>query len=172
METRFKISIGDWSSDGHGTCEYFVYQANKTIDELRQAYKDSCKLTQIQFNHFDENYIGIPKPEWSLRKLYSICTEYQHCTATKEQHTKLKSFGLDLARYSDDILEEENPDEYVNLYNPALFSELILDFCKLSLPDLEYEEAAFKNSELKGITPFNGWWNDALNVQMGYGMFE
>lgn len=26
--TKFSLPIGDWSNDGHGTCEYFTVEAN------------------------------------------------------------------------------------------------------------------------------------------------
>jgi hypothetical protein len=55
---KFIILIGDWSSDGHGKSESFVLNGNYPVKMLRQAYKDSCKLTGVQFNH-NYNYTGI-----------------------------------------------------------------------------------------------------------------
>ncbi len=69
-----------------------------------------------------------------------------------------------------DLIANEIKDEdeiYLYIYNFAL---LIMEFIKLSLTDLTYEEAYFKKSELKTIPPINGWWNNALNF--GYGLFH
>lgn len=41
--SKVKLSIGDWSQDGHNQSEDFVYEVNKTVSEIRQGYKDSCK---------------------------------------------------------------------------------------------------------------------------------
>ena len=73
---RVKLTIGDWSQDGHNQYEEFVYESNKSVHEIRQAYKDSCKLTGISFNH-NEDYTGLnlkwDHPEYNSRK---IATEY------------------------------------------------------------------------------------------------
>ena len=45
---KVKLVIGDWSGDGHGQSEEFVFETNKTVEEIGQAYKDSCKLTGLQ----------------------------------------------------------------------------------------------------------------------------
>ena len=54
--------------------------------------------------------------------------------------------------------------------NPEDFAELILEFIKLSLPDLAYKQVGYMKREK---VPFlNGYWNKSLNVQFGYGLFE
>ena len=35
---KFEIVIGDWSGDGHGHRETFVFTANKPIEAVREAY--------------------------------------------------------------------------------------------------------------------------------------
>ena len=167
---KFKISIGDWSSDGHGKCEYYIFEANHEVEVLQDGYKKSCLLTGLQFNH-NENYTGI-KFDWKNSDDYQICTEYEKCTASKIQYDTLKRFGLDLQNYSPNIIEDDDEDKYVWLCDPDLFAIMILDFIKISIIDLEYTEASFKKSELKNIPSLNGWWNDKLNVQFGYGIFE
>ena len=49
-----KLTIGDWSGDGHEKYDIFVYQVNYPVDIIQQSYKDSCKLTGIQFNENDK----------------------------------------------------------------------------------------------------------------------
>lgn len=158
MKHKFKISIGDWSEDGHNQYEEFVYSSNYPVDKLRQAYKDSCKLTGLQFNH-NENYTGL-KDHSNYGTKRHICTEYQDDSISSLAKKILNEHGID----THDFEQDACADNFVNL---------ILDFIALSMPkDFDYQEEAFKKSELKKIDPLNGWWNPQLNVQFGYGIFD
>ena len=173
---RFKLTIGDWSGDGHSKDIMFVYESNYTVKELQDAYKNSCKLTGVQFNG-NENYTGIEYSYQDENK-YEIATNYQRCYASKAQYKKLLSHGIDLENYVSERIYKEgdkyyNEEDYANLCEPEMFAKLILDFIKLSLPkDASFEEAFYKNSELKTISSLNGWWNKELNCQFGYGLFD
>lgn len=150
---KFKISIGDWSQDGHNQYVELVYNSNYPVIDMQNAYKASCKKLGIQFNH-NENYMGIKDGDHYGTKRH-VCTEYQECEVSRFAVDVLKGAGIAIKK----DMEAED------------FAELILDFIKLSMPeDFEFKEAAFKNSELKDITPLNGWWNKELNVQFGYGI--
>ncbi len=155
MENKVKITIGDWSQDGHEEYDEFVFDSNKTVHEIRQAYKDSCKLTGLQFN-YNKNYTGLPEHN-SYGTDRHICTEYNENEIT------------DLAL---NILKEHGIDINVDKLDIDVFLKLLIDFIKLSLPDLVLEEAAFKKSELREIPAVNGWWNDELNVGFGYGLYD
>jgi hypothetical protein len=152
---KVKLTIGDWSQDGHNQYEEFVYESNKSVKEIRQAYKDSCKLTGLSFNH-NEDYTGLGLRNRNPRQ---IATEYQEPNLSDLAKEILTEFEIDYTEY-----EKETGVEN--------FTELLISFIKLSLPDLELEEASFKKSELKSIDAINGWWEQELNVQFGYGLFE
>lgn len=160
---KVKLSIGDWSHDGHNQYEDFVFEVNKSVEEIRQAYKDSCKLAGMQFNH-NENYTGI-NYDWRQAGKYECLCEYENSVMSSNFIQKLKAVGLDVSKYAIDGNDEEL------CFGIEGFAEMIMQFIKLSLPDLTYEEAAFKKSEIKTIPPINGWWNKDLNVQLGYGLF-
>lgn len=165
---KVKLSIGDWSHDGHNQSEEFVFEVNKSVEEIRQAYKDSCKLAGIQFNHND-NYIGI-EYDWRESHKYECFTEYEDSRMRSDISKKLKAVGLDVSKYAiNDEDDEQEQGEFC--FETDGFALLLMEFIKLSLSDLTYEEAAFKKSELKTIPPINGWWNKDLNVQFGYGLF-
>lgn len=160
---KVKLTIGDWSRDGHEKSEYFIYSVNKDVSEIREAYKSSCKLTRVQFNH-GENYTGLDK----LVEEMCICTEYEDNQLSKKVADVLKSHGINVDIYFDDIDEEEGTGSF----NPEGLAELIMEFIKLSIPDLQYKEASFKKSKVDNIPPINGWWNRELNCQFGYGLFD
>lgn len=140
---NIKIPIGDWSDDGHGNCNIHEIRSNYDVHKLRQSYKDSCKLTGIQFNH-SNNYTKTKNP-------IEICTEFEDSCITEETITILESFGL--SGYDDEGFIDEDS-----------FLRLLLDFIKLSLNDFEYDLT-------ESSAPYlNGFWNDELNVQFGYGV--
>lgn len=153
---KVKITIGDWSQDGHNQYEEFVFESNKTVKEIRQAYKDSCKLTGLSFNH-NEDYTGLNLGYGTGRQ---IATEYG---------------DVNISELAVNIFEKHSIKSYITFQeepNTENFLTLLIDFIKLSLPDLTLQEASFKKSELKNIPAVNGWWNKELNCQFGYGLFE
>ena len=161
---KVKLTIGDLSQDGHNQYDEFVYEVNKSVEEIRQAYKDSCKLVGIQFNR-NEKYTGI-KYDWKQSRNYECCTEYEDSRMRSNIVQKLKAVGFDANKFS--LEEVEDEDLYFDVEG---FAEMIMAFIKLSIPDLTYEEAAFKKSELNAMPAINGWWNPELNVQFGYGLY-
>lgn len=157
---KVRLTIGDWSKDGHSISEDFIYKSNKSVEEIRQAYKNSCKLTELSFNH-DEDYTGLNLKYGTDRQ---IATEYQSSTISELALEILKKYEIELK--SEDGSEEyfiDGVDEFV---------DILIKFIKLSLPDLKLEEASYKKSELKDIPAINGWGNKELNCQFGYGLFE
>ncbi len=48
---KMYLVLGDPSQDGHSQYDKVLFEVNKTLEEVQQAYKDSCKLTGISFNH-------------------------------------------------------------------------------------------------------------------------
>ena len=44
---RFRIPIGDWSNDGHGKCDWFIVDSNKSLKTIREAYFASKKITGV-----------------------------------------------------------------------------------------------------------------------------
>ena len=38
LKHRIKFPIGDWSDDGHGECDWFIINTNKTAEELREIH--------------------------------------------------------------------------------------------------------------------------------------
>lgn len=39
----FLIPIGDWSDDGHGKCDWFQFESNKPLQDVREAYFKAMK---------------------------------------------------------------------------------------------------------------------------------
>jgi len=154
MEKMY-LNVGDWSQDGHNQYKQVLVSVNKTIEEIRQAYKDSCKLTGISFNH-NEDYTGL---KLGYGSPYQIATEYEDGTISAEALETLSKFGMNFET-------EVDEDEYY-IAGVDEFTHIWFQFVMLSLPDLEW------SCDAKPSYPsINGFWNNDLNCQFGYGLFD
>lgn len=154
-EYKVKLTLGDWSKDGHEKSDEFKYISNYSVKTIRDAYKNSCKLTGLTFNH-NENYTDLDLIHDSWRYIW---TEYEDSHIDEEAIEILKEFGLDVV-------------EIYNLDDDCFFevkdaSDLIMRFIGLSMPS----DWVYSLTE-DVYEPINGWWNDDLNVQFGYGLYE
>lgn len=150
---KVKLVLGDWSGDGHSVSNTYIFNTNKSVEEIQQAYKDSCKLTGIQFNDCkDYTRLGLnwDHPELKWRR---ICVDYEESTLHHKTIEVLKGFGINIEEHDTNCLHDSN------------FKRILIDFIRLSLPDLIIEEVE------DGIPYINGFWNDNLNVQFGYGLY-
>jgi hypothetical protein len=77
---KIKFPIGDWSDDGHGKCDWFIIETNKTVEEVREIHF-SCK-EKLGFDIGD------------------LCRDYEEHSINEEITAKLISLG---------IVEENNP---------------------------------------------------------------
>lgn len=168
---KMYLVLGDWSDDGHGKYEKVLLQSNVDVDVIQQAYKDSCKLTGVAFNH-NEDYTGL-KRHYREAEEYQIATKYERSGIPAKALTELLKHG-----FRENFLESGKYDfngwektlaEGEDLHYDDLFVELWLWFVKLSLPkDVVLEEADVKDE----IPVINGYWNKNLNVGFGYGSYR
>lgn len=158
-----RLILGDWSNDGHGKHEDIILISNYPIEQIQEAYKKSCKLTGISFNHNDD-YTEAGRG-WEEQEKYRIACKYEDSSLTKFQINILKQFGnLDELLNNTKIFEDYPYDNGDYNLTPDNFAALWLWFVKLSLPDLITKI----DNPLPAI---NGEWNKDLNVQFGYGLF-
>lgn len=156
-EYEMRLILGDWSDDGHGHSKEKTFVVNYPVHDVQEAYKASCKLTGVSFNH-NEDYTDIRR-DWQEAKKYQIATEYEQSGLYPESYNILKQYpGFE---------EIVDPEPYDGQYYFDDFSELWWWFVKLSLPDLVY---SYKKESRPPV--INGYWNDNLNVQFGYGLFN
>lgn len=154
---KMYLVLGDWSDDGHGKTDKVLYEVNKTVEEVQEAYKQSCKLTSFRFDN--ETYVGVDRSR-KIEDSHQIAVGYDNYKLSEEAYEMFKSKEFDFSDWgvedTEDIYIEEN------------FEELWWFFIKLSLPDLEYV-----NLKVEDTTPvINGYWDDNLNVQFAYGMYN
>jgi len=63
---NFKITLGDWSNDGHGKKDNFIYQSDSSIEEIREAYKKGAEITGIDLSEICSEYEDTSVPEKCL----------------------------------------------------------------------------------------------------------
>ena len=145
MEYKFKIEIGDPSKDGHNQSEERVIISNKTIEEVRDAYKKSCELTGLVFTSNTNVIVNDKVLNWRDGEYAdrNICVEYESYDTSELAQTILKEYGIENSEIDGDV------DSLVDVF---------LEFIKLSLPDFEY-------NIIQDIIP-------SLGLTIGYGLFD
>ena len=163
------LVLGDWSDDGHGKYDKVLLESNLGVRDIQNAYKASCKLTGVEFNHNDD-YTDLNRNHRD-REDYQICVEYENNTLSDTAFTVLSKFGLTkkmLAEWdTDDMNDGEDDEEYA--FSQDSYIKLWIWFVKLSLPK---NTVLRELSEKDSIPVINGYWNKNLNVQFGYGLYH
>ena len=153
---RMYLVLGDWSDDGHGKTEKKLYGVNKTVLEVQEAYKASCRLTGFSFN-LGEDHTGVTGRSYEESAAHQIAVRYKQDTLSKEVYLMFKEHGYDFSNWDVSDLEY--------IYIEENFEDLWWFFVKLSLLDVEYTPVE------DTIPNINGYWDSNLNEQFAYGMY-
>jgi len=162
----FSVIMGDWSGDGHSQSEIYYVSSNYSGEEMRQAYKDTCKKIGLQLNH-NANYTDIKQlDEWrSGEQWRQLLTEYEQSSISEEAVEILLEHGFDFSRVDG---ERDEIDRFIvqeAYFDSESVFDLFMWFISYSMPeDFKYEQ--FKID----AEPINGWGN-GLNHQIGYGIY-
>lgn len=149
----FKIAIGDWSSDGHGMCEYIYVKSNKPVEVVRELYFNNVEQTGLDFGKV-------------------CCADYGDAFIKESEVEKLKSFGIDIVSMfvKADIEEVENElaEDGKIFIGLEMYVDILFQFLKLN-NDLELEIV----SDAIPMLQFYG--RDSKNRHIsgfGYGLFN
>lgn len=158
----YRLVLGDWSEDGHGILKEVLIECNcNDVTDIQNAYKASCKKLGVQFND-DKDYTGKNLPYGDP---HFIWTEYGDSNMSVVAYDILNNAGC-----FDGIDIEENDDGryYIDSIESRLeeHAKVIMNFISLSMPD-DFTYQIIK----KNYPCINGYWNENLNVQFGYGLF-
>lgn len=156
-----KFAIGDWSGDGHRESDDVIFQVNYPICDIQDAYKESCKLTGVQFNH-GKNY-STPNGEYAFNQ---ILTEYGEPFITPEQTAILKKFHVITDEIINKLRLREIDDNEFIVDDVKQFVTILIRFISLSMPD-DFVASHVNENRIPYI---NGHGSD-LNVQFGYGIY-
>lgn len=142
MEFKYKIIIGDWSSDGHGKSESFMFNTNYEKEDIRNAYLKFCEQSNIQL-HGD-----------------GFFCQYEDNVLSEEDYDKLTQNGCDLSFLELDLDATGGVVEYYFLAEDVF--RLFMAMVKVILLDFKYE--IFRPEMLFPSSDFN-------IGGIGYGVF-
>lgn len=121
---KFKMSIGDWSGDGHGRHEDYVILSSHPVEDVRQAHYDMELNTGINVekicNEYEENSIPFTHPVFAVLKEANLLENF----LSKEE--------LEQAE------EDENFDKHIYI-NPFNMATIWITLLMKSNPDLELD---------------------------------
>lgn len=159
-----KLTLGDWSEDGHGKSKEYLFKSNYPVETIQEAYKTSCRLTGVQFNYNQDYTEGLCSGYGSWRQIF---TEYEDSSLAPDAIIALREHGLDPAKYCSEKYTDEDLQEDNHMsFDVDGAADLIMAFIKLSMPkDWNYDKIKLESKAI------NGWWGK-LNHQFGYGLFD
>lgn len=163
---KMKLELGDTSNDGHGKTATILLKSNVDVSTIRKAYKDSCYLTDVQFNINNK----FTKTQYTLQNSeeYEICTEYEDTYLNKEIFIKLQKFGLTEELLNSFSIYRNSIDDERYSMGENNFFRLWIWFVKLSLPKDTIIDI-IQDNDIPSIN--NSWPDKELNEQFGYGLF-
>lgn len=147
-----RIVLGDITGDGHKQTSTHYIMANKSVEEMRVAYVNSCKTLHLTFDDYEPTEGGTYLPELQSR----IMVEYRGDVPEISQTAKdiLIKNGCPLTEEEFEWATWDGP-EYI---------KLLMWFIQFSLPDLVWEENI-------NPAPILNWGKD-FKLCMGYGLFD
>ena len=159
---KMYLVLGDPSGDGHGKYDKILLTSNVAVKTIQDAYKASCKLTGVSFNHIID-YTGTGnKIQIATKYEDSALDGYIFDILTKHGLTKEMLREWDVCDYFE---EADFEDGQFGLYE-EIFVSLWIWFVKLSLP----EGVTLERDIPKEVIPnINGGKN--LSSHFGYGLY-
>ena len=145
MEYKFKLPIGDWSSDGHGKHYDFIISSNKPLNKVRELYFKACEEIGFSLDGSYKNEGMAPN------------SEYGDYRPNFEILKILIEFGVKIEK--DDL-------EYIHRYNVMpkhIFCNIILSFIMTQDPNL-----VLKRIESEKIEMFQFYGFDEKRRHIGY----
>ena len=146
LNYKFKLPICDWSSDGHGRCDYFLILSNRPLNELREIYFATNKKVNL----------------YGLDGEYSPCSDYADNEISSEQ---IESLGLHPEDYDKFI------EKYAGItqFSPKGFAQLFVDYIMLHNPQVVLE---IVQEEPVEMFPFYGFDEQNRHIgHFGYGLY-
>lgn len=122
MNNIYSLTIGDWSRDGHEKSDVYMFNVNKTKQEILEAYTKVCNKCEVSLGDgFDQKY---------KNNGVTICADYEENSIDENIIQKLESIGVNL-----DFLDGDSEEK--SIY-PDTICKLFFEMVKTEISDLEY----------------------------------
>lgn len=123
-----EIEIGDRYGDGHGMHDRFVYESNKTVEEIQKLYNKAEKI------------IGVD--------IVDLCQEYEACGISTDDVTLLNAAGINTS-----LLDEAYDEGFY--FVTETYVDIYLQMVKVADPSFEYNLVTLSKIEIGGYGLFN-----------------
>lgn len=77
MDYKFRMSIGDWSDDGHGKHKDYIVLSNHPVERVREAHFRIKEVTGIDIDNLCRRYDDSSIPSEVEDKLLEIGFEFE-----------------------------------------------------------------------------------------------
>jgi hypothetical protein len=67
MNNLFKITLGDWSGDGHNETHLIILETEDSVDDIKRAFREFCE-TKLDLRDFCSDYEDNKIPLSELEK--------------------------------------------------------------------------------------------------------
>lgn len=117
---KFKMTIGDWSEDGHGKKETFLVESNYPVEKVREIHFAAPKVTGIDIE--------------------SVCSNYDESALSDETIVKLEELEYSF-NFFDEGFPIITPEEMFNIWAFLLKKTdptLTLVICKEDYPEFHF----------------------------------
>lgn len=148
MDHQFRIPVGDWSSDGHGQCDWFTVNCSHPLNEVREAYFKAIEV------------LG---KEWPTY----ICSAYEYSWVDKEDEEELTKLGFDVTTFEERYARGDGEEE---LWHPTSEGMLELTLWFIQQGDVEIQFEIVPTQQ--AMFPFYGYDDEGRHISAtGYGIF-
>lgn len=123
LVNRIKVPIGDWSDDGHGKCDYYFVNTNKTLEEL-----------------FDLHFLASEKLGFNIGEM---CGRYEEYRLKPDMVEKLLAANISkyisrvVSEFNNPLITEEDFRDYPG--DTRNMAELWFACMKYADPTMEYK---------------------------------
>lgn len=149
------LVLGDWSDDGHGKTDKILVESNMSVKDIKQAYKNSCKLTKIKFE--DEVAADFEEPYFSKKAMKIFITRFGLTRDIVKKWNKIEKIDVSQNEFNDFNSPTLDIESFINAW---------IWFVRLSNPDIQINVI---DDEIPCI---NGYWDKVLNANFGYGLYN
>lgn len=142
----YKLVVGDWSNDGHGKNDIFIFLSSHSKAEILDAYHKSVILS------------GVSLTGKVMDGLINILSDFEENVIPADAVVRLQGIGCNFEEFYL-ALEEDGSQACCSSDVFYLFMEMV----RCNLPGFAYE--------LVNLESINGYWGE-FNHQIGYGVFS
>lgn len=153
MSFDFRVNIGDWSNDGHNQSDAIIIRSSHEVGEVQDAFITAARKIGVLSNDTYPRFL--------------IADDYDDNRLSDEHQEELTSAGVvwDDLVYIDDRTTPYSVAGAAYIEDAYSMTHLLM---RIAQTELQFTYEIVEDS----LPNFNGFWDEKLNVSMGYGLYS